>query len=381
MIYLDYAATTPMSEEAISVYSQVARKYYGNASSIHDCGSSALRVLDTAREQIGKRLGAEPRGIFFTGGGSEANSLALRSLVLANGSKGKHIISTAAEHASVRNTLKVLESKGYEVTYAPLDAMGRVDLQSLGKLIRNDTILASIHHGNPELGTIQNIKAISELLREHGVLLHSDCVQTFGKIPLNAQDLGMDSLTVSAHKVYGPKAVGAVYIKPSASWQSTLPGTTQEKGFRAGTVDVPGVAAFMTAAKAATEQIEEEYSREKKLKEHLLNQLQKLPFELTLEGDLEGGLPNIIGLRIHGMEGQYAMLECNRHGLAISTGSACSAGSEKASASMVALSRTEQQAREFIRLSLGRQTTHEDIQGAVNILKKVLTQHFNMVKL
>lgn len=381
MVYLDYAATTPMSEEAIAVYGEVAGKYFGNASSIHDYGSSAQRIVDAARKKIGQYLNAEPRGIFFTGSGSEANQLAIQSLVKANRHKGKHIVTTGAEHSSVRNTMKLLKGEGFEVTYAALLPSGRVDLSQLEKTIWEDTILVSIHHGNSEIGTVQDLKAIGALLKQHDVLFHSDCVQTFGKIPVDVRETGLDSISVSAHKIYGPKGVGAAYITPSTNWKPVIPGTTQEKGFRAGTVDVPGIAAFMTAAKNAVEQMDAEHKRERKLRDYLINKLQELPFEISLEGDPDYCLPNIIGLRIQGMEGQYAMLECNRHGLAISTGSACSVGTEKASASMVALDRTEQEAREFIRLSLGKQTTRAEIDESLKILKKVLTEHFNMVKL
>ena len=381
MIYLDYAATTPMSEKSVMVYGEVAGKYFGNASSIHDYGSSAQKIIEGARDKIAHLINAEARGIFFTGGGSEANQLTIQSIALANKKRGKHIITTGAEHSSVRNTLKSLEAEGFEVTYTPIGPTGKIILEELEKNIREDTILASIHHGNSEIGTIQDIEAIGSVLKSRDVLFHSDCVQTFGKIPVDTQAAHIDAVSISAHKIYGPKGVGAAYINPSVNWKPVIPGTTQEKGFRHGTVDVPGVAAFMVAAGDIAEQMDEEIERERKLREHLVGQLRELPFEISLEGDSRASLPNIVGLRIHGMEGQYAMLECNRHGLAISTGSACSVGTEKASASMVALGRSEQEAREFIRLSLGKQTSREEIDDAVSILKKVLTEHFNMVKL
>lgn len=381
MIYLDYAASTPMSDEAIAVYTKVAQKFFGNSGSIHDYGSSAQRITDAAREKIGACINAGPRGIFFTGSGSESNQLSIISLAIANRHKGRHIITTGAEHSSVRNTMEVLQDEGFEITYTPLLSSGKVDPDRLEQNIREDTILASIQHGNSEIGTVQDINAIGALLEQHDILFHSDCVQTFGKIPVDVQEARLDSISVSAHKIYGPKGVGAVYINPSANWRPVIPGTTQEKGFRAGTVDVPGIAAFMAAAQAAVEQMDAAHEREQALRDHFVEELLQLPFKITLEGDPVEHLPNIIGLRIHGMEGQYAMLECNRHGLAISTGSACTVGTEKASASMVALNRTEQEAREFIRLSLGKHTTLAEIDQSVAILKKVLTQYFSMVKL
>jgi cysteine desulfurase len=381
MIYLDHAATTPISEEALSAYCNIARKYFGNASSIHDYGTSAKQILDAARKQIAQALGAESRGIYFTGSGSEANQLAIQSLVRANRHKGNHIITTAAEHASVRNTLRMLHEQGLEVTYTPLCPSGAIDLEQLRQNIRPETILATLQHGNSEIGTVQNLEALGRLLKEHGVLFHSDCVQTFGKLSIDVKAAGLDSVSVSAHKIYGPKGIGAVYIAPAARWKPVFPGTTQEKGFRAGTVDVPAVGAFMVAVRQAAEQMEAEFEREMKLRNLLLEGLRQLPFEITVEGAPDSILPSIVGLRIHGMEGQYAMLECNRRGLAISTGSACTVGTEKASATMIALERSEQEAREFVRLSLGRSTTQTEIGEALEILKKVLTEHFNMVKL
>lgn len=381
MIYLDYAATTPMREEAIEVYSQAAKNYIGNPSSIHDFGTSASNIVDKARSGLAQLFNGKPRGLFFTGSGSEANQLALFSLAKANSGKGKHIISTGSEHSCVRNSLAVLGQEGFQVSWLQPDNTGVITTEELLGHLRDDTVLVSIHHGNSEIGTIQNLKEIGTILKEREVLFHSDCVQTFGKIPIDVESMNLDSISVSAHKIYGPKGVGAAYIKPSVRWKSVTPGTTQEKGFRPGTVNTPGVASFLAAARLSVHEMDEEYRKHQHLREILENKLKELPFDITFEGHPEQVLPNIIGLRIHGIEGQYAMLECNRHGLAISTGSACSVGTEKASATMMALQRTEQEAREFIRLSLGKKTTEDDINRSVQIINKVLTEHFEMVKL
>lgn len=381
MIYLDYAATTPMSDHALDVYREVAKKHFGNASSLHDYGSTAQQILNQARETIGEIINAESRGIYFTSGGSASNELAIQSLVKGNPDGKGHLLTTRGEHSSVRNVFALLDEQGYEVEYIPVDQRGHVQLDVLQKMLREDTILVSVHHGNSEIGTIQDLNSIGELLDAHDVLFHSDCVQTFGKIPVDIKAAKLDSISISAHKIYGPKGVGAAYVKPSLSWRSVIPGTTQEKGFASGTVNVPGVGAFMAAARDITEQQEQELKRERALRDQFLELLMNSEFDVKIEGDPENGLPNIIGLRVHGMEGQYAMIECNRHGLAISTGSACSVGSEKPAASMVALDRDEQEAREFIRISLGKHTTEEEISEAFKILKKVLTKHFSMIKL
>ena len=384
MIYLDYAATTPMSDKAIDTYGRVATAYYGNASSIHDPGSSALKIVDTCRDKLASFINAAPRGIYFAGSGSEANSLAVRSLArgLKEKGGGNHIISTPVEHSCISNTLKSLEKEGYDISYVPVNEHGRVDPQALSEHIRPDTVLATIQHANSEIGTIQDLETIGRLLHRHDVTFHSDCVQSFGKIAIDVEALHLDALSVSAHKIYGPKGVGMTYIHPSLAWKPDLPGTTQQKGFREGTLDTPGIAAFLSAAEEMMGRREEEAMRERALRDRLINLLQELPFDLSIEGPdgKDKVLPNIVGLRIHGMEGQYAMLECNRHGLAISTGSACTAGLDKPPATMKAMGRGEQESREFIRLSLGKETHEEDIDRAAEILQTVLADHFEMVR-
>lgn len=380
MIYLDYAATTPMSAKAIEAYDKVASTYFGNASSIHDFGSSAQQIADSGRQKLAGYIQATPRGVFFTGSGSEANSLAIRSLVRGLKVKGKHILSSPFEHSCVRNTLKSLEEEGYEITYLPVDQYGRLNPDELASHIRPDTVLATIQHTNSEIGTIQDLESIGNILKQHDIIFHSDCVQSFGKIPLDVKSFHLDSLSVSAHKIYGPKGVGMSYINPSVSWKPVLPGTTQEKGFRAGTLDTPGIAAFLASTEEVMNNRQAEAARERSLRNKLISRLQELPFDLSIEGPSEGVQPNIVGLRIHGMEGQYAMLECNRHGLAISTGSACSAGLDKPPSTMLALGRDEQESREFIRLSLGKQTSTDDIDRASDILHTVLAEHFEMVQ-
>lgn len=381
MIYLDYAATTPMRKEAIDVYTEVAERIPGNPSSIHDAGTAANNILDKARSRLAEMLSAKPRGIFFTGSGSEANQLALLSLAEGNIEQGCHIVSTAAEHSCVRNTMKLLEQRGFEITRVPIDDNGRVNPGVVADFLRSDTVLVSIHHGNSEIGTLQPLKEIGALLKERDIIFHSDCVQTFGKIPINVEALNLDSVSISAHKIYGPKGVGAAYLSPSVRWKPAFPGTTQEKGFRPGTANTPGIAAFLAAAKLSIQEMDEERAKGLRFRKQLIEELRQLPFDITIEGHPEQVLPHILGVRIKGMEGQYAMLECNRHGLAISTGSACSVGTEKASATMLALERNEQETREFVRLSLGKQTTEDDIRNSVKIIEKVLTEHFEMVKL
>ncbi|MFZ3576957.1 IscS subfamily cysteine desulfurase [Virgibacillus sp. DJP39] len=377
MIYLDYAATTPMSEESLAIFNQVSKSFFGNPSSLHDSGERASQLLETCREELAGLLGCLSKGLFFTSGGSESNILALTSLIDAHKVKGNHLITTLSEHSSIYNFFTHLENGGFEVTYLPLDQHGQIRLEDLRKAIRETTILASIQHGNGEIGTIQPIESIGNLLHQHQILFHCDAVQTFGKVPINVTASKIDSLSVSSHKLYGPKGVGAVYINPAVKWNPQLPNTTHESGLRPGTINVPGIASFVTSAKTACDDRIVEYTRLIEIREALIEKLRKFPINVHVEGHPSELLPGILGLRIEGIEGQYIMLECNRYGIAISTGSACQAGNQKPSRLMKALGRSDTEAKQFIRLSFGKHTTEQDIETTVDVLKKI-TEKFHL---
>jgi len=377
MIYLDYAATTPMSENALDVFIQASKNFYGNANSLHDIGSTAANLLEASRRQLAKRLNCEQNGIYFTSCGSESSILAITSLIEAHKEKGNHLITTKCEHASIYHLFQKLEKNGFEVTYLPVDEYGMVSLNVLKQAIKNTTILASIQHANSEIGTVQPIKAIGEILHEKQVIFHCDAVQSFGKLPIDVKEMNIDSLSLSGHKIYGPKGVGAVYINPKLKWHSQLPGTTHESGFRPGTVNVPGVASFVTAADDICKNMEKEGKRLSALRQELINYLTALPAaKIMVEGSSVSHLPNILGLRIVGMEGQFAMLECNRYGLAISTGSACSIGMQAPSRTMKAIGRTDEESMSFIRLSFGKNTTRDDIIRTAEIFEEITNRFF-----
>lgn len=377
MIYLDYAATTPMSEVALDVFIQASKNFYGNASSLHDIGSTAANLLEASRRQLAKRLNCEQNGIYFTSGGSESSILAITSLIEAHKEKGNHLITTKCEHASIYHLFQKLEKNRFEVTYLPVDEYGMVSLDVLKQAIKKTTILASIQHANSEIGTVQPIKKIGEILHKKKVIFHCDAVQSFGKLPIDVKEMNIDSLSLSGHKIYGPKGVGAVYINPKLKWHPQLPGTIHESGFRPGTVNVPGIASFVTAADDICENMEKEGKRLSALREELINYLTASPAaKIMVEGSSVSRLPNILGLRIVGMEGQYVMLECNRYGLAISTGSACSVGMQAPSRTMKAIGRTDEEAMSFIRLSLGKNTTRDDIIRTAEIFEEITNRFF-----
>ncbi|QFT90035.1 Putative cysteine desulfurase NifS [Bacillus sp. THAF10] len=372
MIYLDYAATTPMSKEALDVYQQVATTYYANSSSLHDSGSKSSQLLETCRSEFARMISGKKEGVYFTSGGSEANYLAIRSLLKGNNQKGKHIISTGVEHSSIHHLLEALKKDGYEISFLPLDQHGLISLTHLKKVIRKDTCLVSVHCINSETGIIQPLEAIGKILEQENILFHSDCVQAFGKIPIDVEKWKLTSLSVSSHKLYGPKGVGALYIAPEASWRPVYEGTTHEKGMRPGTVDIPGIAAFLTAAQQAEQTREERQQIYKALRSSFSKKLKELGLPIEIEGEQGKSLPQIIGLRIPGMEGQHVMLECNRKGIAISTGSACQVGTQSPSRTMLATGKTPNQAREFIRVSFGKDTTITDLEALVLAFKEIL---------
>ncbi|MCL6617538.1 MAG: IscS subfamily cysteine desulfurase, partial [Anoxybacillus ayderensis] len=369
MIYLDYAATTPMSEEALAVYVESARTYFGNASSLHDVGTAANELLTICRKQLAQLIRGEEKGIYFTSGGTEANVLAIRSLAYAHRHKGKHIITSSVEHASVHAVCAQLEQEGFTVTYVPVDRFGQVDIEALEQALTDETILVSVQHANSEIGTIQPLQQIGELLKEKQIVFHSDCVQTFGKIPIDVKQLHLDSISIASHKIYGPKGVGAVYVNPSVRWHMWLPNTTHESGFRPGTVNVPGIASFTTAALEAEKKRETVQQNITELRRYFVEQIVKKQLPITVFEHPTDQLPNIVGCLVHGFEGQYVMLHCNRHGIAISTGSACQVGKQAPSKTMIAIGKEVEEAKQFVRISLGKPTTKDQLAQFVAVLE------------
>lgn len=374
MIYLDYSATTPMSDKAIETYTKVAKDYFGNPSSLHDYGMVSSQIVEYSRKIISSHINGQERGLYFTSGGSESNFLVITTLVKAYQHRGKHLITTVIEHPSVLNTFQLLERDGFTVTYLPVNSFGQVELSTLEKAIRKDTILVSICHASSELGTIQEISQIGHLLKKREIIFHSDCVQTFGKIPIDVQQMNLDSISLSAHKIYGPKGVGACYINPRLSWKGIIPNVTHEKGFRQGTLNAPAIAAFAEASVEMIENMETEQSRLKKLQTLFLSLIDSK--KIVLEGHPTKRLNHHLCLRTIGIEGQYMMLECNRRGIAISTGSACKVGQSGPSNSMLAIGKSITEAHEMIRITFGKFTTEKDVKTTVSVLHEIIESYF-----
>ncbi|WP_338451487.1 IscS subfamily cysteine desulfurase [Niallia oryzisoli] len=373
MKYFDYAATTPLDSEAANIYVQAATEYYGNTGSLHDIGSTAKDILENCREEFARLLAVQKDGVFFTSGGSESNFLGIHSLLSAKKKQGFHIISSLAEHSSVRSTLDALELQGYEITLLPFTENGQIDIDRLKSATRKDTVLIAIQHGNSEIGSLQPIEEIGNWCQEQQILFHSDCVHTFGKINLNKIINLVDSLSISSHKFYGPKGIGAGYINPKLAWKPYYPGTTHEKGFRPGTVNVPAIAAMTVAAQKSIEKQEWQFTKIEKLRQQLLAILAEAGDQITLyQNTEEQQLPHTLGLRLNGLEGQWVMLECNRLGFAISTGSACSTGLTSASKTMTAMNIPEKIGKEFIRISFGHHTNEQDVAALGETLLNII---------
>ncbi|MEE4564885.1 IscS subfamily cysteine desulfurase [Paenibacillus polymyxa] len=371
MIYLDYAASTPMCDEALHIYSVMNKEMFGNASSLHDAGGQAAYTLDYSRQRMAKMIGGQKEGIYFTSGGTESNMVVVQSILNGLPPDKKHWIMSALEHHSMYNLATLLEHQGYELTIIQPDREGRITREVLVPHLRDNTGLVSIQHANSETGLIQDLAALSPLLHERGIMLHSDAVQTFGNVHIDVEAMGVDALSISSHKVYGPKGVGAAYLKPGTPWRPVYPDTLHENGFRPGTVNVPGIAAFVAAAEMMTEQMEMHQERYATLRRYFITKIQErsIPLRWVVEeSEKKAVLHHIVGCFFHGYEGQYVMLECNRSGVCISTGSACAAGHHDPSPALQALGASEREALQFIRISFGRTTTIEELNVLVDIL-------------
>lgn len=372
MIYLDYAATTPISDEALYVFGEASKKYFGNASSLHEFGTEANRVLNMCRKTWAHMINSEADGIYFTSGGTEANQLAILSLVYGNQSRGKHIITTEAEHSSVYHLCKQLEDEGFTVTFLPLIDDGQISLEQLEQAIQPTTILASIQFVNGETGMIQPVEEIGKLLKQHGVIFHADCVQAFGNVDIDVRKYHIDALSIASHKIYGPKGTGLAYINPRVDWTPVVKNTTHENGFRPGTVDVPSILAFTAAGQAAHRTLDERLEKMQELRTYFLTKLARVMHDWTVYESKTAQLPNIVALSFGKWEGQYIMLECNKRGIAISTGSACQVRQQSPSRTILSLGKSVDEAKQLVRVSFGKMTTEEEIDKLVEAIMQIV---------
>ncbi len=373
MIYADNAATTKMSDAAIQVMTDCMKETYGNPSSLYSIGQKAKEVLEEAREDVAKVIGAEfPREIIFTSGGSEADNQALRTAAEIGKKNGKmHIISTAFEHHAILHTLKRLEKEGFEVTLLDVHENGLVTPEEVAAAIREDTCLVTIMFANNEIGTIQPIREIGAVCREKKVLFHTDAVQAVGHIPVNVKEDNIDMLSASAHKFHGPKGTGFLYIKKGIPVTNLIEGGAQERGKRAGTENVPGIAATAAALKDAVENLERNSSLTKAKRDRLIAGLKEIPHS-AINGDEVTRLPGNVNFCFEGIEGESLLLLLDDKGIQASSGSACTSGSLDPSHVLLAIGRVHDVAHGSLRLTINEETSDEDIEYIIKSVKEVV---------
>ena len=367
-IYLDYNATTPLDPLVLEEMLPYFSKDYGNPSSIHSFGNKAKSALDLSRDRLAALVNARPKEITFTTGGSESNNYAIKGIAYALREKGNHLITTSVEHASCLETFSFLESQGYEVTYLDVDRNGLVDPEQLTGSIRESTILISCIYANNETGVINPIKTISAIANDKDIIFHTDAVQTLGKIEIDLKELNVDMASFSSHKIYGPKGVGALYIKMGVNPVSLLHGGGQERGKRSGTENVPGIAGFGKAAELVYKTFKDERKRIANLKELLKEGIFKSVEGVNINGNSPENLPNTLNLSFEGVEGESLVMNLDMEGIAVSTGSACSEGNVEPSHVLLAMGQSNTEAISSLRLSIGRFTTNEDIERFLEIL-------------
>ena len=371
-IYLDNAATTatdPLVFEAMKPY---FTEYYGNASSIYRFAGAATKAVDEARETVAGFLGAKPKEIYFTGGGSESDNWAIKATAFANKEKGKHIITSKIEHHAVLHTCAFLEQNGFEVTYLDVDENGLIRLDELEKAIREDTILISIMFANNEIGTIEPIKEIGELAKKHGIIFHTDAVQAYGHVPIHVDELSIDLLSASGHKIAGPKGVGFLYIRESVKIGSFIHGGAQERGKRAGTHNTPGIVGFAKATALAAQRQEDNAKKECALRDYLIERiLKEVPYS-RLNGHRTRRLSNNANFCFRFVEGESLLLMLDQKGICASSGSACTSGSLDPSHVLLAIGLPHEIAHGSLRLTLSASTTKEEIDVTIEAIKTIV---------
>ena len=371
-VYLDHAATTYTNEEVLKEMLPYFSKIYGNPSSIHSFGREVKKQIDIARNRVSKALGALPEEIFFTAGGSEADNWAIRGIAYANKNKGNHIITTKIEHHASLYTCESLEKEGYRVTYLSVDKYGMIDIEELKKAIGDDTILISIMYANNEIGTIQPIEEIGKLAKANKIYFHTDAVQAIGNIRINVKEQNIDSLSLSAHKFYGPKGVGVLYIRKGVKVNNLIYGGAQEKGKRAGTENVPGIIGLGKAIEIASENIDEYNKRMTRLRDRLIKGIMdNIPYTI-LTGHPKMRLPGNASFCFEFIEGEALLLNLDLKGIAGSSGSACTSGSLDPSHVLLAIGLPHEIAHGSLRLTLGEINTEEDIDYVIETLPGIV---------
>ncbi len=371
-IYLDHAATTPVHPDVLAAMLPYFSEEFGNPSTLYSVGTRARQAVDTAREQVARLIGARPDEVYFTSGGTESDNWAIRGVVVKT--KGRHVITSKIEHHAVLETCRDLEREGVEVTWLDVDGDGLVSPSDVAGAIRDDTALVTVMHANNEVGVIEPIEEIGRNTRERKVAFHVDAVQTVGKVPVNVAELGCDLLTISAHKIYGPKGVGALYIRKGTRIAKFMHGGEQENRRRSGTLNVPGIVGLGKAAEIARLTLEEERKRLSRLRDRLIDGIAATTPDALLNGPRDRRLPNNVHFCFAGIEGEGIILRLDHSGICAATGSACTSATLDPSHVLLAMGRPHEIAHGSLRLTLGRSTCDADVDRVLEVLPKVIGQ-------
>ncbi len=371
-VYLDNSATTRMDSSVLEEMIPFLSDNYGNASSVYSIGRLSKKAIEDSREKVANILNCRPDEIYFTSGGSESDNTAIKGIARANREKGKHIITSKIEHLAVLDTCKKLEEDGFEVTYLDVDEYGRINLDELKSSIRKDTILISIMYANNEVGTIQQISQIGKIAKENNIYFHTDAVQAIGSVKIDVQAQNIDSLSLSAHKFYGPKGIGILYVKKDIKFEKFIDGGHQERNKRAGTENVANIVGLAKALEMAYDKLEEHTLKISQLRDYYENSVKESIPNIKINGDINDRLPGNSNISFIGVNGQDLLLNLDMMGICVSSGSACTSGSINASHVLMALGLDEDIARSSIRVSIGKYNTKEDIDYLVKNLIEIV---------
>lgn len=371
-VYLDNSATTRMDSSVLEEMIPFLSENYGNASSVYSIGRLSKKAIEDSREKVANILNCRPDEIYFTSGGSESDNTAIKGIARANKEKGKHIITSKIEHLAVLDTCKKLEEDGFEVTYLDVDKYGRISLDELKSSIRKDTILISIMYANNEVGTIQQISEIGKIAKENNIYFHTDAVQAIGSVKIDVQAQNIDSLSLSAHKFYGPKGIGVLYVKKDIKFEKFIDGGHQERNKRAGTENVANIVGLAKALEMAYDKLEEHTLKISQLRDYYENSVKESIPNIKINGDINDRLPGNSNISFIGVNGQDLLLNLDMMGICVSSGSACTSGSINASHVLMALGLDEDIARSSIRVSIGKYNTKENIDYLVKNLIEIV---------
>lgn len=371
-IYMDHSATTPVDPLVVEATLPYFNEKFGNASSLHSFGREAKKALEESRQKVANLVGAKKEEIIFTGSGTESDNLAIKGIAYKNRKKGNHIITSAIEHHAVLYPCKYLETQGFDVTYLPVNNHGLVEVGDVENAITDKTILISIMHANNEIGTIQPIKEIGEVAQRHDIYFHTDAVQSVGKIPVNVEDLGVDLLSLSGHKIQGPKGVGALFIRKGTPIEPLLHGGGHERNLRSSTENIAGIVGLARAAELAGERLEGDIKHLTQLRDSLIKGILDIE-EAYLNGHPTKRLPNNVNVRFSYIEGESLVLTLDMKGVAASTGSACSSASLEPSHVLLAIGLKPEEAHGSLRLSLGRENTKEEVDYVLEVLPEIVS--------